>query len=423
MSKNISMYRIVVIVVSGIILNLTLSYCYADSDDISKSHLNVRKSLVHLTATGTPKTGDLMGKQGGAQSQGTGFIINNEGFILTTEHFLDPLRQVQAKNVSISARVGAFDASEHPVYVVSALPDVDVMLLKMRIPYGTEPPPFLKLGSAYSIDRSTPPHFLTSGFKNKSYQPGDGQLTEDQDVALGYGWTVNIETGKGQSGSPIYLEDETVVGILKGASDGNTATSVMIPIEQALPFTVHLQLRQLSQTLDWALKKIGRMGEDDVPIHPRLLELEDGMNVISEHFAWSARPNNDGSLAIRYEKLVPDGPQIENIKLKLQPFIKEKTDSGVVVKQLPDLNLQPENPPVFSRVSLSENGLVGEFVVKGVQSKLETQIKLTQNAILEEGGRPFEEIVLQLIPLIDGSNLPPTTVNVSRLEDGFRWRY
>jgi serine protease Do len=187
-------------------------------------HDTVRNGLVFIEMKGITDNGVPMG------SRGTGFFVSPDGYILTNHHLLEAISKVRPETVEIG--ISVWDRKEPPerkAFVVDARPNLDLMLLK--VPRAQQPYKALKIGATQD-DLST---VLVSGFIYRDNPPSaiykryTDQVTST-DGPAGYTWVLNTPAEAGQSGSPVYTSDGTVVGVLKGQFGNQT---VFVPIEHA----------------------------------------------------------------------------------------------------------------------------------------------------------------------------------------------
>ena len=217
----------------------------------SGAHQTVRQNLAYLTMSGAPTDGENIGQPAGVQSQATGFFVGNEGFILTSEHFFDPIRKAAATNLVIEAQLGGPGGQMFPVSFVSALPDVDLVLLRANVPFGTAAPPGLTIGNTALLEPEDDRDFLTSGFNGEDYVPDAGKLIERGNRQVPFAWTLKLTVGGGQSGSPVYIVGDAgqveVVGVVKASTGQNHDRTLIVPIEYAMPLIGHFKIDALEQ--------------------------------------------------------------------------------------------------------------------------------------------------------------------------------
>lgn len=400
--------------VGGLLLALLLSGNVYSNQSI---HIDVQKSLVHLSGSATAETGDNAGEPGSLLSQATGFFVGRDGFVLTTKHFLDPLNKRGGFDVKVTATIGdAGDGNRvFPVKVVSELSRLDLLLLKVEFPFDVEIPKALKLGSSHEIDRSNPQNLFTSGFHGNQYRQLTSSFNKASSRDAPYVWSMNVKTNPGQSGSPVYFEDGTVVGLIKGVNKDADELTLVIPIEYALPLIGHFRIEKLEAKIEYLINVIGEIKKPDAPpFGERLDNAEKDLNEIAKQFFWSVDADaENGSLIIRYEKLVSGGPQIEKISIQLEPNMRMKGD---VTQPMGALNLVGGDE--FERSRLTPDRRVGEFEIAGVQESLQGMVLPFQNAL--RGREPFRDVVLTIAPKIGDEDMPLKKIN---LVPKYDWNY
>lgn len=374
-------------------------------------HGKVRPGLLHLEAVGTAgKAGHpKLGITGGVVSQGSGFFVGTDGFILTTRHFLDPLEDAEARQVRITATIGDANSDPIPVLIASDLKRVDLLLLKANIPFGKPPPKPLRLGRISKFDRTNPPDLFTSGFHGDNYRQKEVEFNRPESGDFPYAWELNVKTNSGQSGSPVYDAHGKVLGIIKGTDRSDDELTLMIPIDFAMPLIGHLEIDRLNETVSLLHDVIGEMTRDDPPLHDRLRGIEDNLTELSNRFTWSAYTHQNGDLVIRYEKLISGGTQIDNVRVKVTPNVRKVGVDGLLVTQGSPLRLGGRSTLVVEDKILDADERVGEFVIPGVREKL-NQLALVDGEIYIDD--PFRDLDVSVIPATEGRTLNTRSLTV-----------
>lgn len=395
---------------------LVLGHAAAAQQD-DAVHAQVRKSLVQLKVSGTPSTGPNASVPGGVLSQATGFFVGRDGYLLTTEHFFDPLTKVDAKNIVITGSVGGDGSVSIPVDFVSDLPRLDLVLLKADIPFDMPPPVALEIGSTANIDTENLPHFMTSGFHGDNYRKKAIDLNEAESEDLPYAWTFNEKINAGQSGSPVYIVEPggktVVVGVIKGHSKEDDELALMIPIEYSMPLVGHFEIQKLNERVEWLMRVVGEISESDPPLQLRVQSIEGNLLEIGSYFDWSAETLSDGSLSISYQKIVKSGAQVDQIELKLTPNIRlynREDNNSIYTGTAAVLKLTDTGQKVFDRSTLDPEGRVGTFVIPAVQTRLKSVLENSGDAVGKP--EPYRDLELLINPLIGGTKLPRVRVNV-----------
>ena len=184
-------------------------------------HKLIRPSLVYLKATakGASGTETVVTKE----TTATGFLVSEDGLVLTVYHLISKLGDVVPQTVRIEARISEKNANPIRAAIVDASINTDLLLLK--IPPGAKEYTKVSLGNAQSHDDDDA--IYTSGFaKLISYRKQEGKI-ETREGPGGHLWATGLKFEYGQRGSPIYNAAGEVIGIVEG--DKGTL-SYMIPI-------------------------------------------------------------------------------------------------------------------------------------------------------------------------------------------------
>ncbi len=407
------------------VVAFTLSLAGAASAEMTRAqaHTDVQKSIVHLTVKATARKGTLAGQKDAIESQATGFLVSGDGFILTTEHFFDPLFKSKAVNLSITASIGDAAATKLPVQFVSELRQLDLMLLKANIPFGYPTPIVpLHIGSTAGLDLASPPEFLTSGFHSNNYRRKHGSLNGAKSEDVPYAWTIDIKTSSGQSGSPVYVIENdrpTVVGVIKGVLKTDDELTHMIPIEYSMPLIGHFKLQKLIDKVDRLARLVGKIPGDKKPLHDRLNGVENHLREVGAQFEWSATSRKDDALVVKYKKIIGDGPQIDSILLSVTPIIKLKGGpNGPGNDTIPEIGLNDDGDDQFARFSLSDDKRIGKFVVPGVGAKLRALLAVIGSKAVG-GAEPFSALKLSIVPVVGAELLPPESM---RMVPTYLWK-
>lgn len=390
----------------------------------------IRDSLVYLTAEGQNPSNGVM-----IQSQATGFFVTKDGFLLTADHFFDDFRKNKVRHVTIKAKRRDPDSPlQFNVRYVREVGDVDLMLLKMRIPDGSEPAVPAILGRTTALDPMGDAVFRTSGFTGLDYSRDDGRIITASDRDLPYAWRFGFSVKSGQSGSPVYDEDGKIVGIVKGNRSENDPESLVIPIEFATPLIAHIRFerqeqmiaalserldvmeaemarqkmldevgnkvsaltgreRKLTDRVNLLTRFVGEPLEDIPPLTERVGGVEGSMDEIGEHMTWTADTTPDGDIKIDYSKLVSTGTHAEKLLIFVEPKFWQVGVDGIPFLRegfLIDFNNQT--------FDIKKNGRFGNAVVSQLQSELSKQIAFMTTP--PDRPHPLDSIEVHVIPMI-----------------------
>lgn len=337
-------------------------------------HAIVRPSLVHLELTYEPTIG-VVGVTKTAQA--TGFFVSADGFILTSFHLLGGFETDKGVNMKLMATVGGpgapfkFDAS-----VVNALRPLDLLLLKVRPSDVIDFVP-VHLGRT---DQIADDRVFSSGFHGVDPFSLEGPIANRLGPAeVGHLWALQMQVAAGQSGSPAYLEDGTVVGMLKGNDSTAAHIGFMIPIEYADALIAHLRMSEMAA-------KIAR--------------LEASMRDVGAYYQWSGY-RDGGRIVVKYEKLISGDPHVAKIRYEVIPFFTEGGETRRVSTM--DIDELP--------VAITDNRKGGEVAINGIEDILAGRL----------AGSPTVDAVprmeVRIIPFAaDGTQLSPAVATVEWLQ-------
>lgn len=300
------------VVTLGLLLGMLVTSVSAQK---AQEHL-VAPSLVYIKTHYVPTKGNLVGIP--QEDQATGFFVSDDGFILTAYHLLDRMHDMGGED-TIAVDVSIGDPQKPPVTaaIVNGLAPLDLLLLKIRPDESFTP---VKLGTAQMLDERA--ELFTSGFLNTQLLTKDGTLANKVgELGIGYLWALNVSVPAGMSGSPVYLKDGTVVGLLKGQDKNDPSIGYMVPIEYADALIAHLRFHDIEEQLSQLKAEIGAWKDGEAPILPRLTKVETNMRDVGANFEWSADRNSSGALVVTYRKLIADPPQIKSIDYQVIAYL------------------------------------------------------------------------------------------------------
>ena len=290
-------------------------------DAQTTAHEQVRRSLLHLTASG-----QIQDQREPIVTQGTGFFVSDQGYALTTAHLLNEQKRKGAINIVLQARIADSGAAPLPAAVISTLPDLDLMLLRVLIPVGQPGAVPLEIGSADTLRQGEMPMLLTSGFFTALYRKQKAEVNDTTGSTVPYAWNLNVETNGGQSGGPVYYLDGSnvrVIGLLKSTAGGTNTFAQMIPIDYAMPLIGHLRMDRLEAEVFRLREEVAqlriRLGDsapNDPPLIPRVQRMEPIVSEVRQHVSWQPEVEEDGALTIIGRRLVRDSevpPQVNYV--------------------------------------------------------------------------------------------------------------
>jgi S1-C subfamily serine protease len=370
------------------------------SAEVSKEIIDkVSSSIVHITATGT-STKDNTERT----SEGTGFYVSSDGFILTNYHLLAPLDDVFSDTIVINVGKGPKSLSRIKVLPVQGNEIADLLVLKA--PENEDPytPPPLEFADEPEVSEK----LYTLGFPNVSDPDFDGAIKFAEGVLSSRSgptasvWETNIGARAGQSGSPVFNSSGAVVGILKGVEKSADQTvSYYIPIKFADPLLPQLRVAQLRRDLELVLKALGGAEKEPEPLNGRLKSVEGNINNLRRIFNWKVELVGD-DLRVDFSKMVAGEPKLKAIRPQVTPYGQPagggplKKGSTLRLIEV-DRNLpQPANEPYEVPVSgIDTEFSSGFFIVPRIGAK----IKERMNSDGEISAIPL--LSVRIIPVLE----------------------
>jgi S1-C subfamily serine protease len=179
--------------------------------------------------------------QGGGIATGSGFVIDNEGHILTNNHVIEGAEKVTVK-------LGESEKT-HTAEVVGADPGTDIALLKVDAPAKELHPltlghssevevgdPVVAIGNPFGLDRT-----VTSGIVSALQR----QIQAPNGFSINHVIQTDAAINPGNSGGPLIDAGGAVIGINSqiatgGGGDGNVGIGFAIPID-----TIRAEINQL----------------------------------------------------------------------------------------------------------------------------------------------------------------------------------
>lgn len=289
-------------------------------------HNMVQRSLLHLTAKG-----QVHNQREPVVTQGTGFFVNDEGYALTTAHLLTEQRRQGAINLVIEARISDNAAAPMTAMVIASLPELDLMLLRVRVPNGEPRAVPLETGSADALRRGSIPALMTSGFHDQAYRRLSVSLNDTDGRDVPYAWTLNVKTNGGQSGSPVYYLDGQmvrVIGLLKSTARVDDERTQMIPIDYAMPLIGHLRMDRLEAEVSRLRDEIAQLRTRvgvavsyDPPLFHRVEQIEPVVSQVRQHISWQPELEQNGTLTIIGRRLVRDSEVPPQVNYLVTPTV------------------------------------------------------------------------------------------------------
>jgi putative serine protease PepD len=211
-------------------------------------------SVVEITAT-FPATYDYFGQQtGGGQALGTGFVVSEDGYILTNAHVVSESGQA-AGTVTVTFKGDGTQGAQVQGTVLGADESTDVALIKVDpsqtpaldpIPLGDSSQVMVgedvvAIGNPLGLDFS-----LSSGVVSAT----DRQLQSPNGATITGGIQTDAAINSGNSGGPLINAKGQVIGIneqIASQGGGNEGIGFAVPINTAVQIMEQIKAGTLQQ--------------------------------------------------------------------------------------------------------------------------------------------------------------------------------
>ena len=203
---------------------------------------SVLRSLVQLVAIGP-------GEQGKNQEcSATGFLVNEEGYIITNAHVVEDARQClgNSPNAKIVAKLGPSDSRTAPAVscTVARIDEVrDLALLKTDRPPTVGPAAEQAFALLDPREAALGTPMIVSGYPGFAWMPvtqsgklvwrGNRKLSEKSEESSEV-LILDIHLRPGNSGSPVYLSTGDIVGVVVEGDLSEASHSIAVPIRYAI---------------------------------------------------------------------------------------------------------------------------------------------------------------------------------------------
>jgi S1-C subfamily serine protease len=185
--------------------------------------------------------GEVEPESGGGTATGSGFVIDDEGYVLTNNHVVEGASKVTVK---LGDSEKTYDAE-----VVGTDPGTDIALLKVEAPASEIHPlrlgksadaevgdPVVAIGNPFGLDRT-----VTSGIVSALQR----QIQAPNGFSISHVIQTDAAINPGNSGGPLINAEGEVIGInaqiaTGGGGNGNVGIGFAIPID-----TVRAEIEQL----------------------------------------------------------------------------------------------------------------------------------------------------------------------------------
>jgi putative serine protease PepD len=198
----------------------------SDSLTVAEVYERASDSVVEITASGAAQTTPF-GGEGAQQAQGSGFVYDDEGHVITNQHVVDG-----AANVTVTFP----DGDDYDATVVGTDPSTDLAVLKIDAPPAELEPLRLAdsddlqvgegvvaIGSPFGLEQT-----VTTGIVSALHR----QITAPNNFTIDDAIQTDAAINHGNSGGPLLDLDGNVIGVnsqIESESGGNDGVGFAVP--------------------------------------------------------------------------------------------------------------------------------------------------------------------------------------------------
>jgi S1-C subfamily serine protease len=213
----------------------------ADGDDGSVEGLSVNEiydkvagGVVYIEAQTQPGPSPFnpFGPQGGGTATGSGFVIDDDGHVVTNDHVVDGASEVEVKLTE--------DGESYPAEVVGTDPSTDIAVLDVEAPADELNP--VALGRSSEVEVGDPVVAIGNPFGLQRTATAGIVSAVQREIQAPNGFTIRnaIQTdaaiNPGNSGGPLFDAAGRVIGVnsqIESRSGGNVGIGFAVPIDTA----------------------------------------------------------------------------------------------------------------------------------------------------------------------------------------------
>jgi putative serine protease PepD len=206
-------------VVSQVTVDSSAQQTANSSGSVAAIYKSSHKAVVEITVTGATDSSPFGGGGGTQQAQGSGFVYDEEGHVITNQHVVDGARAV---------KVTFWNGKTYDATVVGSDPSTDLAVLDVDAPASALEPLELAdssqlevgdgvvaIGSPFGLEQT-----VTTGIVSALHR----QITAPNDFAIDDAIQTDAAINHGNSGGPLLDMNGKVVGVnsqIESESGGN----------------------------------------------------------------------------------------------------------------------------------------------------------------------------------------------------------
>lgn len=355
--RDITAFAELIVVLS---LLVTATSAHADTSEEAVKEISTKnaKTVVYIEAKfeGVPNE-----PNGVVLRHGTGFIVDTSGNVLTARHVVAPSFSFKTRTVTL--RIGDRDNIVRTATVLDTTSAYDIALIRMQSGLADGNP--VTVGDSYAVSTGT--HLTSISFTlgddgpvSPSLHTGDVSNTSSPNAM----WETSVPMNPGDSGGPVFTNDNRVVAIMAGGVDSAQGVNFIVPIKFAttqllataavLPNFANLPARDTSSerdlvlTADTTYESLPDTMRHGVSVDPQSASFEDELsrrgNLTLETASLVLKPDPTGiprSLAVRTlflrkgASIVTNGSDLRIYALKIV------VDDGSIISFAPNASTAP----------------------------------------------------------------------------------
>lgn len=178
-----------------------------------------------------------------ANYQGTAFLINKKGYILTCLHMVkgaDSVFVINSENNSIRAHVVLTDNR------------LDVAVLKLESEKGFAEVPYTLKSTEAELGEKV----FTLGFPSDDIVYGEGTIASHSGQGDAGMYQISIPVNPGNSGGPLLDENGNIIGIIKGKNSSAEGTGFAVKADGITKMLATIEDANLKKDLDFGKKNL-----------------------------------------------------------------------------------------------------------------------------------------------------------------------
>jgi putative serine protease PepD len=197
------------------------------SSTVGQIYKRTSAAVVEITVTSAGEASPLGGSQGTQQAQGSGFVYDTQGHVITNQHVVDGAQSVSvrfANGKTYSAKVVGSDPSTDIAVIDVDAPASELKPIELADSSAVEVGDgVIAIGSPFGLEQT-----VTTGIVSALHR----QITAPNNFSIDDAIQTDAAINHGNSGGPLLDTDGTVVGVnsqIESDSGGNDGVGFAVP--------------------------------------------------------------------------------------------------------------------------------------------------------------------------------------------------